>query len=41
MMKSNDIQELLNEICIIFQNELGENLLGIYLHGSLATGSFI
>ncbi|HFI0694314.1 TPA: aminoglycoside adenylyltransferase domain-containing protein [Streptococcus suis] len=39
-MRKNDIQGLLNEICIIFQNELGENLVGIYLHGSLAMDSF-
>ncbi|HEM3643049.1 TPA: nucleotidyltransferase domain-containing protein [Streptococcus suis] len=39
-MRKNDIQGLLNEICIIFQNELEENLVGIYLHGSLAMDSF-
>lgn len=40
-MVRNDVQELLKKICIIFKNELGDNLVGIYLHGSLATNSFI
>ncbi|HFI0641773.1 TPA: aminoglycoside adenylyltransferase domain-containing protein [Streptococcus suis] len=39
-MRENDIHELLKEISFIFQNELGENLVGIYLHGSLALNSF-
>ena len=37
---SQHISDLLDEIVAAFKALLGENLVGIYLHGSLAMGSF-
>jgi streptomycin 3"-adenylyltransferase len=40
-LKTSDwIKDFLNEFIQIFQDAFGENLIGIYLHGSLAMGSF-
>ncbi|KQL54268.1 hypothetical protein AN964_12715 [Heyndrickxia shackletonii] len=34
------IEKFLHEVCSLFQHRLGTNLVGIYLHGSLAMGCF-
>ena len=39
-MLTNRVQKLLDTICNLFQSTLGDNLVGIYVHGSLATDSF-
>ena len=36
----NNIKSLLKEIKDSFSKQLGKNLIGIYIHGSLAMGSF-
>lgn len=34
------VEAFLTEVCSLFQNQLGQNIVGIYLHGSLAMGCF-
>ena len=35
-----DIKEFVNELVAKVHSELGDNLVGIYLHGSLAMGGY-
>lgn len=35
-----DIKEFVNELVVKVRSELGENLVGVYLHGSLAMGGY-